>query len=388
MLPERIYVGMKRNNGEGSIRQRKKGQWEAAIMEGKHPDGRVKMKYFTGKSKKEVMEKLNKWKADKATGLDVSSEYTFTAWSNFWFENHKNNITPTTQENYKYTLRILQDYFGPYKISEVKPIDIEVFLQKLSAGGRSDSSRAQCRGMLYQIFQKAAGNDYIRKNPVQFAEKSHSKKPVKKKDAFTEEEVRALMNGLPNNKIGWSIRLLLGTGMRSQELLALEPHHIEEDGSVIHICQAVNMVKGRAFVGQPKSRDSYRDVPVPENLRKYAMALRETSYKYIWQSPKRNAPCNPTYFRDEYKKAIEIVDGVRMLTPHSCRHTYVSQMQALGVDIPTIQSIVGHADMDMTQHYLHVQESIRQDAIKKFSTAFPVADAQIYVEQPVQLFLK
>lgn len=148
------------------------------------------------------------------------------------------------------------------------------------------------------------------------------------------------------------------------------------------------MVKGRAFVGQPKSRDSYRDVPVPESLRTYAMALRKTSYKYIWQSPKRNAPCNPTYFRDEYEKAIEIVDGVRMLTPHSCRHTYVSQMQALGVDIPTIQSIVGHADMDMTQHYLHVQESIRQDAIKKFSTAFPVADAQIYVEQPVQLFLK
>ena len=59
-----------------------------------------------------------------------------------------------------------------------------------------------------------------------------------------------------------------------------------------------------------------------------------------------------------------------MLTPHSCRHTYVSQMQALGVDLATIQSIVGHADVDMTQHYLHVQESIRQDAIARFSKAF------------------
>jgi len=45
-------------------------------------------------------------------------------------------------------------------------------------------------------------------------------------------------------------------------------------------------------------------------------------------------------------------------------------MQALGVDLPTIQSIVGHADIDMTQHYLHVQESIRQNAINKFSNAF------------------
>ena len=48
----------------------------------------------------------------------------------------------------------------------------------------------------------------------------------------------------------------------------------------------------------------------------------------------------------------------------------VSQMQALGVDLATIQSIVGHADVDMTQYYLHVQESIRQDAIARFSKAF------------------
>ena len=85
---------------------------------------------------------------------------------------------------------------------------------------------------------------------------------------------------------------------------------------------------------------------------------------------KKDAPCNPATFRDHFKKALEEIPGVRVLTPHSCRHTYVSQMQALGVDLATIQSIVGHADIDMTQHYLHVQESIRQDAIARFSKAF------------------
>ena len=116
------------------------------------------------------------------------------------------------------------------------------------------------------------------------------------------------------------------------------------------------------------------------------MALRETNYKYIWQSPRRDAPCNPSFFRDEYKKAMELVEGVRMLTPHSCRHTFVTQMQALGVDIPTIQSIVGHADMDMTQHYLHVRESVRQEAVKKFSQAFPEANAFVPVLERVNLF--
>lgn len=78
----------------------------------------------------------------------------------------------------------------------------------------------------------------------------------------------------------------------------------------------------------------------------------------------------------KFKEALEEIPQVRVLTPHSCRHTYVSQMQALGVDLPTIQSIVGHADIDMTQHYLHVQESIRQDAIKKFSQAFTSAKTE------------
>ena len=58
-----------------------------------------------------------------------------------------------------------------------------------------------------------------------------------------------------------------------------------------------------------------------------------------------------------------------MLTPHSCRHTFISQMQALGVSMETIQSIVGHADVDMTRHYLHVQEPKRQGAIALFDEA-------------------
>ena len=180
------------------------------------------------------------------------------------------------------------------------------------------------------------------------------------------------MTQLPKDKMGISIRLMLGTGMRSQELLALEPRHIEEDGSVIHIRQAVNLVKGSVHVGVPKSRDSYRDIPVPPNLRWCAKELRNVDTKYIWEKRKKDTPCNPSNFRDEFKEAIGKIEGVRILTPHSCRHTYVSQMQALGVDLSTIQSIVGHADVDMTEHYLHVQDGIRQEAIRKFANAFPV----------------
>lgn len=364
-------MGKKRANGEGSLRQRKDGRWESAIMIGYRDDGRRKIKCFYGKTRKEVQDKVQAWKRDFADGILTDEEYSFSDWADMWFSLHRSNISATTQESYGYTLRILKGYFGDKLLAKIKVYDIERFLRDMRQEGRSDSSIAGLRGMLYQIFHKAEANDLIRKNPVRFAEKIRSKTPPKEKETFTAEEIRILMDRLPYDRMGCSIRLLLGTGMRTQELLALEPQHIAEDGSYIYIRQAINMVKGTAVVGTPKSRDSYRDIPVPPSLRSCAIQLKKTTSRYIWEVGKQDCPCNPSYFRDQFKKALQSVPGVRALTPHSCRHTYVSQMQALGVDLPTLQSIVGHADIDMTQHYLHCQKSVRENAAARFSEAFP-----------------
>ena len=96
--------------------------------------------------------------------------------------------------------------------------------------------------------RKYKANDLIRKNPVRFAEKMRNREPIKRKDAFTTEQVAILMEKLPEDRMGLSIRLMLGTGMRTQEILALEPRHIEPDGSVIRIEQAINMYKGTGVV--------------------------------------------------------------------------------------------------------------------------------------------
>ena len=245
--------------------------------------------------------------------------YTFEEWADMRFESHKDNIMPTTQENYKYTLRTLKSFFGRRKIRDIKPFDIEMMLKKLRHDGRSLHYLAQCGGMMYQIMHKAEANDLIRKNPVRFAEKMRNREPIKRKDAFTTEQVAILMEKLPEDRMGLSIRLMLGTGMRTQEILALEPRHIEPDGSVIRIEQAINMYKGTGVVGTPKSRDSYRSIPVPESLRYCAIALRNTDKRFIWEVRKKDSPCNPTHFRDQFKKTLQAIPEVPLLTPHSCR---------------------------------------------------------------------
>ena len=363
-------MAKKRANGEGSLRRKENGHWEVQIMVGYRPDGSRDIRSFSAPTQKEAKAKMHAFLKKREAGLLKGEDTRFDEWADIWYENHQDNIKPTTQESYKYTLRILKDHFGKRKLTEIKAMDIEQFLKKLRKDGKSDSSLAQCRGMLYQILNKAAANDLIIKNPVQYADKMR-KGPPKRKESFNADEVRLLMEKLPEDKVGWSIRLMLATGMRTQELLGLEPRHIAKDGSTITIEQAVVRVKGSIAIGTPKSYDSYRTIPVPDNVQYCARLLRENGDKFIWESPKKpGSPCNPSYFSKLFKEAIGTVEGVRVLTPHSCRHTFISQMQALGVSMETIQSIAGHADMDMTRHYLHVEESVRKDAARRMSEAF------------------
>ena len=376
-MNERSVMAKKRSHGEGTIRQRDGGRWEGTLMIGYQSDGRRKYKTFYGRTQAEVKKKMREFQVAKENGELSGMDYNFSDWADIWYENHRDNIKPTTQENYRYTLRILKDHFGRRKILEIKAMDIEIFLKKLRRDGRSDSCLAQCRGMLFQIFNKAEANDLVKKNPVRFAEKMR-KRPAKRKEAFTAEEVKLLLEKLPEDQVGWGIRLMLCTGMRTQELLGLEPRHIAEDGSYIIIEQAVVMEKGTAVIGTPKSQDSYRTVPIPQSVRYCARLLRSVPTKYCWERGKPDMPCNPSYFRKKFQEEISSVEGVRVRTPHSCRHTYVSQMQALGIDLATIQSLVGHADVDMTKHYLHVQDPVRLNAIAIFDDAFFEKDQKIH----------
>ena len=234
----------KRSHGEGTLRHRSDGRWELRMMDGYQKDGSPRFKTFYGKTQKEVKLKLKEYQDALISGVQLDTILYFEDWADTWFEGHKDNIAPTTQESYKYCLKMLKEGFYHRPLTVIRPIDIENFLKGMRRDGRSDSYISKARGMLYQIFQKAEANDLVRRNPVRLAEKMRASGTAKRKEAFTTAEVAHLMKVLPDDRMGLSIRLLLGTGMRMQELLALEPQFIEEDGSVIHIRQAVKVVKG------------------------------------------------------------------------------------------------------------------------------------------------
>lgn len=363
-------MAKKRTNKEGSLRQRPNGLWELTVMIGYKEDGKRKRKSFYGKTQKEAKEKYKEFQRQQDLGLTDEKDITFAVWAKRWYEMHESEVSPTTYESYKYTLAILNDVFEHRKLREIKPLEVESFLRGLREEGKSDSYLSKCRGMLFQIMHKAEANDLILKNPVRFAEKMKRQGGVKEKEVFSSDELDLLMKHLPDNRIGHTIKLMIATGMRGQEMLALEVEHIAENGSMIYVRQAVKIINGKPFIGDTKSDGSTRDIPVPESFQYCARFLREQADDFVWHGKIVGQPFNPSSFRKKFQKALGEIEGVRILTPHCCRHTYITLMQSLGVDINTIRDLAGHADTKMTAHYIHVQQETLKRAADKLSDAF------------------
>ena len=125
----------KRSHGEGTLRHRSDGRWELRMMDGYQKDGSPRFKTFYGKTQKEVKLKLKEYQDALISGVQLDTILYFEDWADTWFEGHKDNIAPTTQESYKYCLKMLKEGFYHRPLTVIRPIDIENFLKGMRALG-------------------------------------------------------------------------------------------------------------------------------------------------------------------------------------------------------------------------------------------------------------
>ena len=125
----------KRSHGEGTLRHRSDGRWELRMMDGYQKDGSPRFKTFYGKTQKEVKLKLKESQDALISGAQLDTILYFEDWADTWFEGYKDNIALTTQESYKYCLKMLKEGFYHRPLTVIRPIDIENFLKGMRALG-------------------------------------------------------------------------------------------------------------------------------------------------------------------------------------------------------------------------------------------------------------
>ena len=294
-------------------------------MDGYREDGKRNIISFTARTKGEVVEKIRCYWEEKELGEAPEEVSTpFSNWADRWYEDYKTQVQASTYSGYQYTLRKVKEYFGNRPLEEIKPMDINRFHDLLLTSELSKSYITKCRAMLIQIFDAAEANELIAYNPARKAKALSSRatglqdEEESTKDSFSEWEVGMLRRNLPDNMIGHSILLMLSTGLRAQELLALMPQDIAKDGSTVTVTKAIKMVDGVPTLGGPKSKRSKRLIPVPVDYREHAVYLRNHSGKpYIWTSRRENGLFDVGAFRGRYYRTLAKVPGVRKLCPES-----------------------------------------------------------------------
>lgn len=361
-------MATRRGNGEGHIYRNKNKTYSVKFMLGYKDNGKKNIISITRPTKSEVLEEMRRIKIEheKNPGLDQS--ITLGEFADIWYKDYEGQVEESTYYGYQYTLQKIKEGLGDILLCDLKPIHINQFIQKLIKI-YSDSYIRKVKAMLIQICDYADDNGLILRNPARHTMKLKKLSGQSSmKEAFTEREIYTLQKELPDNLLGNSIMLQLGSGLRSQELLALRKDDISVDGSRIVIDKAIKTVDGMSKLGPPKSKKSNRIIPIPIDYRKYAIYLREKGANpFIWTLSRLNPLCSVSTYRKKFKKALQKISGVRVLTPHCCRHTYVTRLQAKGVPMETISRLAGHSNVETTDGYLHTSQATLEEAVSKLN---------------------
>jgi len=149
--------------------------------------------------------------------------------------------------------------------------------------------------------------------------------------------------------------LLLSTGIRRSEAAGITFDDLDLDNRQLR-------VKGKG--------NKERIVPltheVVEAIREYLAGRPDTACRHLFVSWLDGTPIpgNRIYLivRRLLKKAGLANQG---LTTHKLRHTFATHLIRNGVDIRTVQELLGHSDLQTTAKYLHSDRSVKQAAVSR-----------------------
>ena len=171
---------------------------------------------------------------------------------------------------------------------------------------------------------------------------------------LSREEVARLIDASSSLFERALLMVLYGTGMRRSEIARLKLADIDSQRMVIHV------VNGKG------GKD--RDLPLSPTLLETLRALWRWLKPRVYLFPSRMHRDREQPITDKivWRACAEAAKraGIRKrVTPHLVRHSWATHLLEAGVDLRTIQLLLGHEDLEVTARYLHLsQQHLQQVA--------------------------
>lgn len=200
----------------------------------------------------------------------------------------------------------------------------------------------------------------------------------KVEDKYLESgDLKRLLNGLKKKEWQNLSRLLVLSGLRIGEAIALEYDDVDVEDRLIHVTKTFD--RTTKTITSPKTRDSYRDVYMQDELLELCSNLiaesKSRALEYGYKTNLLFCDNGGRYINyDVYEKYLR-ENGQRILgrnvTSHIMRHSMVSLFAESGVSIDIISRRIGHHDSRLTRDiYYHITKKQREkdhEAIKNVS---------------------
>ncbi len=267
------------------------------------------------------------------------------------------NLSRETLKTYRHGL----DKFLMFANGPIVEIDSRT-LRRFIFGMQTTLSPSSVRdyfGHLRGFFRYLEIEGIVSDNPA--AGVALPRKGKKVPRVLTEAQAQQLLDACPDYE--WTglrnktaIYLLLGSGIRLAELLAVDLGDINYDSGEIRIAG-----KGS------RERIVNVDTDVIEVLRQWLVIRSKVLGGRIQEALFVNVKYGRMgrCFGIAVKRYAENAGFI--CTPHTCRHTYATNWIRNGGDIQRLKIQLGHSDLSMTEKYIHLARQDFQEAANQFS---------------------
>lgn len=290
----------------------------------------------------------------------------FSYWAKAWLNAIENEVKPSALNEYQSVVRSLMKYFDGFDMYSITPKRVQELLDELHSKGQAKSTIVKRKYNIQQIFRYASLNGLEISNPCSFA-RVPRKAAKKQRRPLTEAEIALVMLERNNDSYGFYAFMLLYTGLRRSEMLALTWEDIDFINNVIHVNKVVIYANGKAIIDEIlKNGDEERLLPMPQilvqELKKHATGKHGLIF-----GRSENLPVNPnahSWNWEKYRKRIGLE-----ATQHMFRHTYCTMLYEADVDVKTAAYLMGHRDINTTLAiYTHLEkEKAAKAAMQKLN---------------------
>jgi integrase len=290
-----------------------------------------------------------------------------------------------TQENYAVIARthLIPAPFGGLTLDKLRPSDVEALLVAKRGAGLSDSTVRLIYTVCRAVLDIAVKDGIVRRN----AAAAVNRPTIKRSDAryLTAEEAGRLLEAARGDRLQPLIVLMLGTGLRRGEAMALHWRDVDLSAGHVRVRWTLARVDRALVFDEPKTERSRRFVslpsPVVEMLRRHKTVLTaEQLAAPVWQPwPGHDDLVFPTQIgtptdpRNALRAFVGIAEraGLADVGLHTLRHSTASALIAAGEHIKVVQEMLGHSSYAITADiYSHVDVQQQRAAAERIGEAF------------------